>query len=260
LALLLVDGFGTTVDTFAEAFIHVPAGRFMRGSDDSDPDARENEKPPHEVVLMLSVFIAAAPVTQRLYEALMGKNPSRFTGADLPVECVSWFDAVRFCNALSLAQQLPEAYVLSGDYAGNTPTVAWSGPAAPGWRLPTEAEWEYAARAGTTGPRYGALDEIAWYKDNSGNGTHPVGLKLPNPWGLYDTLGNVWEWCWDWDAPYSTGKRVDPVGPSGGDNRVYRGGSWLNGARYARAADRSKCGPASRYGFVGFRPSRSVVP
>ena len=125
-------------------------------------------------------------------------------------------------------------------------------------RLPTEAEWEYACRAGTTGARYGKLGEVAWYEDNSDGETHRVGTKAPNAWGLYDMLGNVWEWCQDWHGSYPSGPVTDPTGPSAGSDRVDRGGSWGNGARNVRAAIRLYFLPGHRGGSVGFRLARSV--
>ena len=127
-----------------------------------------------------------------------------------------------------------------------------------GYRLPTEAEWEYAARAGTTGARYGELDKIAWYKSNSGSKTHAVGGKQPNKWGLHDMLGNVYEWTWDWYGPYSAGSQQDPVGPASGSHRVCRGCSWYRAARGCRAAGRSSYAPSRRLHSLGFRPARSV--
>ena len=136
--------------------------------------------------------------------------------------------------------------------------VTWKGLSCPGFRLPTEAEWEYACRAGTTGARYGDLGDVAWYDGNSGSSTHPVRGKQPNAWGLYDTLGNVWEWCWDWwDSDYPQGVVTDPVGPGSGSYRVLRGGSWNTDAQYARAACRSDWTPGNR-DVLGFRLARSL--
>jgi formylglycine-generating enzyme required for sulfatase activity len=152
----------------------------------------------------------------------MGKNPSYFKGARLPVEKVDWHEAQSYCAAV-------------------------------GMRLPTEAEWEYAARAGTTGSRYGELDRIAWYQGNSGKKTHPAGEKEPNPWGLYDTLGNVWEWVSDWDAEYQAEAQRDPAGPESGKYRALRGGSWDGNAWDARASCRYGYEPESRLYGLGLR-------
>ncbi len=126
------------------------------------------------------------------------------------------------------------------------------------FRLPTEAEWEYACRAGTTSATYGNLDDVAWYENNSGKETHPVGQKQPNAWGLYDMLGNVWEWCQDWYGGYPDGDVIDPVGPSSGSRRVIRGGSWYHFARDVRAARRILDAPGYRNNDLGFRLARSL--
>ena len=125
------------------------------------------------------------------------------------------------------------------------------------YRLPTGAEWEYAARAGAMGDRYGNLDAIAWYEDNSGDRTHPVGQKAPNAWGLYDMLGNVWEWVGDWKGPYPGGEVTDPQGPASGSLRVFRGGSWDDYAGYCRASDRNYGSPGDRGNILGFRLLRT---
>ncbi len=172
------------------------------------------------------------PVTQSLYREIMGKNPSDFEGEDKPVENVSWFDAVKFCNYLSKEYKLEPAYELNG---GN---VEWD-IKSNGFRLPTEAEWEFACRAGTTDDRYGELDDIAWYVENSKNSTQPVGQKTENKFGLYDTLGNVWEWCWDWyKKGYNKENVGNPKGPDNGSRRVVRGGGWYFEAQYCRSAIR----------------------
>lgn len=207
---VVVDGFGDIVE-FARliSFAEIPPGRFG------------------DVAITRGFLIGVGPVTQLEYEVVTGKNPSHFKGPEHPVEEVSWLDAVQFCNAISRAGGLPEAYEIEGD------TVRWLGLASPGYRLPTEAEWEYACRAGSTKKRYGPLNEIAWYDGNSGDSTHPVGKKMPNAFGLYDMLGNVWEWCWDWDGEDPAGEVADPVGPAEGSCRVNRGGSWFYDAEYA---------------------------
>ena len=241
--LVAVDGFGNVVRSArAGAMMQLPAGRFAMG-EDSDR---------HEVAITRPFLIGATPLTQGEYEAVIGENPSRFKGPGRPVENVSWLDAVRFCNELSRATGLDEAYVVDGD------EVRWKGWASNGYRLPTEAEWEYACRAGSTAERYGVLEDIAWYDKNSGGETHPVRRKKPNAWGLYDTLGNVWEWCWDWYGEYPKGGCKDPVGPASGSARVRRGGSWGRGAGGARAAYRFRWNPDYRYGNHGLRLARSL--
>nr|WP_232510640.1 SUMF1/EgtB/PvdO family nonheme iron enzyme [Micromonospora maris] len=183
--------------------------------------------------------IAAVPVTQEQYAQVTGERPSAATGDRLPVESVSWWDAIRFCNALSQRDGLTAAYRLDGDQVG------WNVDA-DGYRLPTEAEWEYACRAGTTGPRYGPLDEIAWYRGNSAERIHEVGGKQPNTWGLYDMLGNVWNWCWDvYDAEMY------------GSYRVLRGGGWFDEQWSCRASVRRRSHPTFTVDDVGFRVARS---
>ncbi|MEV6124005.1 SUMF1/EgtB/PvdO family nonheme iron enzyme [Streptomyces sp. NPDC052077] len=185
--------------------------------------------------------LAAFPVTQELYARVTGERPSAAQGEHFPVESVSWWDAVRFCNALSRQEGFTPAYRLRADGEG----VEWDG-SADGYRLPTEAEWEHACRAGTTGPHYAPLDEIAWYRGNSREGIHPVGAKRPNPWGLHDMLGNVWDWCWDvYDAEVY------------GSYRVLRGGGWFDEHWSCRASARRRSHPTFQVDDVGFRLARS---
>jgi len=234
--------------------IELEPGLFQMGGPASDNESAEDEKPQHEVVLSRPFEILNAPVTQAFYEALMGINPSYFKkGGQYPVEYVTFYDAIQFCNALSRSRGLPEAYVIEDTQ------VHWHGLNHPGWRLPTEAEWEYACRAGSHGPRYGELDEIAWHEGNAGKATHPIMEKQPNDWGLYDTLGNVWEWVWDWKGPYDHHPATDPVGPVVGLTRIFRGGSWSHVTRRPRAAVRNDIGPGFRYSYLGFRPARTVL-
>ena len=188
--------------------------------------------------------MAAYPVTQSLYAQVAGQRPSSAQGDQLPVEGVSWWDAVRFCNALSEREGLTPAYHLRAD----TETAEWD-TCTDGYRLPTEAEWEHACRAGTTGPRYGRLDEVAWYQGNSDGQIHPVGGKQPNAWGLYDMLGNAWDWCWDvYDAEVY------------GAYRVLRGGGWADEHWSCRASVRRRSHPTFRIDDVGFRIARSTPP
>jgi sulfatase modifying factor 1 len=187
--------------------------------------------------------LAAFPITQGRYAQVTGEWPSTAHGDRLPVEGVSWWDAVRFCNALSQQEELAPAYRLQ---AGGE-AVEWD-ESADGYRLPTEAEWEHACRAGTTGARYGTLDEIAWHRGNSGERIHVVGGRQPNAWGLYDMLGNVWEWCWDlYDAEVY------------GTYRVLRGGGWFDEHWSCRASVRRRSHPTFRIDDVGFRVARSIV-
>ncbi|MER6117577.1 formylglycine-generating enzyme family protein [Streptomyces sp. A0642] len=185
--------------------------------------------------------LAAFPVTQAQYSRVTGERPSSAHGGLLPVEGVSWLDAVGFCNALSVREGLTPVYRLHADAA----RVEWD-TAADGYRLPAEAEWEHACRAGTTEARYGPLDDIAWHRGNSDERPHDVGGRQPNSWGLYDTLGNVWEWCWDvYDAEVY------------GTYRVLRGGGWFDERWSCRASVRRRSHPTFRIDDTGFRVARS---
>ena len=195
-------------------------------------------------------------VTQALWEAVMGNNPSHFKGSQLPVEMVTWFDCVRFLNALSEAERLTPVYSVGW---GDKPTVetVWE---ANGYRLPTEAEWEYSAKAGTelTYSGSNSIDEVAWYEDNSDDETHPVAQKKPNSWGLYDMSGNVWEWCNDeWNSDRYKGRTGTTKDPrpfgSAPAPRVYRGGYWGLGPVFCRVACRRRLGPDYRWDDLGFR-------
>ena len=260
LRVVVRNGEGAVVSDQPIVFVPIPAGRFWMGSPDNEPDRQSNETR-HEVVLTRAFEMQATPVTQGQWTALMGNSPSYFTGADRPVETVSFLDALAYCNALSRAIGVEEAYVLSSVHGkpgeeGFKASVHWKGLDCKGFRLPTEAEWEYACRAGSTGARYGALDAVAWYDSNSGLETHPVGQKAANAWGLHDTLGNVWEWCWDWyGAEYPSGLVTDPTGPATSPSRVNRGGSRSDRAKHVRAASRGFSGSLGN--DCGFRIARS---
>ncbi|MER6393811.1 SUMF1/EgtB/PvdO family nonheme iron enzyme [Streptomyces sp. NPDC001523] len=199
----------------------------------------------HSWVVEVEPFqMAAFPVTQFWYERVTGQRPSGAQGDRLPVVGVSWWDAIRFCNALSRHDGLTPAYHLRAD----AETADWD-TSADGYRLPTEAEWEHACRAGTAGPRYGQLDEVAWYQGNSDGQIHSVGGKRPNAWGLYDMLGNAWDWCWDvYDAEVY------------GTYRVLRGGGWADEHWSCRASVRRRSHPTFRIDDVGFRIARSAPP
>jgi formylglycine-generating enzyme required for sulfatase activity len=214
-------------------FVTIPAGQFDMGSNTGYSD----EKPVHRVVISKSFQLGKYEITQGQWKAVMGSNPSYFTGDDnLPVEQVSWNDVQLFIDKMNARN---DGYR---------------------YRLPTEAEWEYACRAGTTGDYAGNLDQMGWYSSNSGGRTHAVGTKTPNPWGLYDMHGNVWEWVQDWYGygAYPSGTVTDPTGPSSGSYRVARGGSWGGSAPYCRSARRSSSGPGLRSGSLGFRLLRTA--
>jgi formylglycine-generating enzyme required for sulfatase activity len=234
----------------------IPAGRFDMGSPDSDKDAYDNEKPQHPVRITRPFYLGVTEVTQGQYRAVTGANPSRFEGSDdHPVEQVSWNDAIAFCNKLSRIDGLEPYYRLgAGEKSGGD-----------GYRLPTEAEWEYACRAGSTtrydfGDHMAILDEYAWYNGNSGQKTNPVGRKRPNAFGLFDMHGNVWEWCRDEykDDYYKEPPIDDPPGPapSQASVRVRRGGGWGDYPRSARSANRYGNAPEYRNGYLGVRLAR----
>ena len=212
-----------------------PSGMFMMGSETGDPD----ESPMHEVTLTQGFWMGKYEVTQAQWVAVMDSNPSNFTGDNRPVEDVSWNDAQSFISALNAATYKT-------------------------FRLPTEAEWEYACRAGTTtaynfDDSLGSLGDYAWYGDNSGLETHDVGGKLPNAWGLYDMHGNVWEWCQDWfdSSYYSDSPSADPAGPESGSYRLLRGGSWSSSNNSCRSAFRNNNLPESIRHVDGFRIART---
>ena len=246
------------------AMKNIPAGSFSMGCTPGDPNCNINETPVRTVTL--SAFqMSETEVTQAQWQSVMGSNPSFFSScAQCPVENVSWYDAVVFCNRLSEAQSLTPCYYADAGFTQvygksggnwslpNSGEVYWN-PTAKGYRLPTEAEWEYAARGGSATNIYSgsnSVDEVAWY---SSSGIKPVKGKLPNGYGLYDMSGNVLEWAWDWYGSYSASAETNPTGPSGASARVYRGGSWFNFAQYCRVSFRFGNPPSDRFGDLGFR-------
>jgi formylglycine-generating enzyme required for sulfatase activity len=234
----------------------IPAGQFEMGSPDSHQDAQGDEKPRHPVRITRPFYLGMTEVTQAQYRTVTGENPSNFKRSeDLPVEQVSWHDAIAFCNKLSELDGLKPYYRLgTGERLGGD-----------GYRLPTEAEWEYACRAGNVG-QYSigddpaSLGDHAWLDDNSGGQTHNVGRKRPNAFGLFDMYGNVWEWCGDGYNPdyYKKSPIDDPAGPSSATGRVRRGGSWGSIPLYVRSADRDWSTPIHRGNFLGFRVARGL--
>ncbi|MFH1279917.1 MAG: SUMF1/EgtB/PvdO family nonheme iron enzyme [Candidatus Eisenbacteria bacterium] len=237
---------------------------FRMGSPANEP-GRDTDETLHTVVFTYTFEINDHEVTQGEYRNLMGTNPSRIVGDNLPVENVTWLDAVLYCNAVSSFLGFTPAYTVSGSI------ITWNRDAG-GYRLPTEAEWEIFCRAGTnTAFSSGGLteqgcavdpvlDPIGWYCGNAGTTTHAAGLKSANPWNLFDMHGNVREWCWDWyTEDLGTGVGVDPAGPGGGSQRVVRGGSWFDFARECRSASRAPYWPNSKDDVVGFRLARTVV-
>jgi formylglycine-generating enzyme required for sulfatase activity len=248
--------------------VEIPAGDFTMGSP-GDEGNRFNDEVEHTVMLT-SFHMGKYTVTQEQYQAVMEANPSGFktavageNTAKLPVEQVTWYDAVEFCNKLSELEGLAPAYTISRripttGYPITGATVAViSG--SNGYRLPTEAQWEYACRASTiTAYHTGAIisNNTGWYNANSGNTTHEVGKKRDNNRGLYDMHGNVWEWCWDWFGNYSSGAQTDPTGTPSGVTRVNRGGSWYSTSQGLRSACRNGDLPSSQFANLGFRVVR----
>ena len=243
-------------------FVRINGGTFTMGSPANEPERMDNEGPQRQVTVS-SFYMGRHEVTQKEYQDVMGSNPSNFKGENLPVEQVSWFDAIEYCNRRSQREGLTPAYTISG--SGSNRTVTWNRNAN-GYRLPTEAEWEYACRAGTTTPFSTGANITTSQANYNGNyaytsvkgeyrqRTTPVGSFAPNAWGLYDMHGNVWEWCWGIYQYYPGGGQTDPAGTVSGITRVGRGGSWNSGGQYLRSAYRSySYDPSDRYVNYGFR-------
>lgn len=204
-------------------YVLVPAGKFQMGCSPDDMNCKPDERPAHTVTISKDFWIGETPVTQAAYSKVMkGVNPSIHKGEQLPVTFIRWTDAEAYCKAVEM-------------------------------RLPTEAEYEYAARGGTTTMRYGPIDEIAWYYTTGNTQAHPVRQKKPNAYGLYDMMGNVWVWLSDWYGPYSDASAVDPTGPATGKERAERGGSWFTGPLAIRASSRDYHVPEYRYTDVSVR-------
>ena len=204
----------------------------MGATPEQGSDVAHWEKLTHKVTLS-DYYIGETVVTQALWKAVMGNNPSSFKGENLPVENISWHDGKEFISKLNAL-------------TGKT------------FRMPTEAEWEYAARGGSKSRGYkysgsNTLDDVAWYADNSGGETHEVGTKSPNELGLYDMSGNVWEWCSDWHGNYSSSAQTNPKGPDSGTRRAIRGGGWFSFARYCRCSRRGYNDPDERGNGLGLR-------
>ena len=222
-----------TVKGVSFDMIAVEGGTFTMGAtSEQGSDAYENESPTHRVTLS-SYYIGQTEVTQELWQAVMGSNPSNFSGTNLPVEQVSWEDCQTFCTKLN-------------ELTGKN------------FRLPTEAEWEYAARGGNKSQGYkysgsNTIDDVAWYSDNCSSTTHPVGSKAPNELGIYDMSGNVMEWCSDLYGDYSSSAQTNPTGPDTGDNRLNRGGCWYYFGKWCRVSFRYNGVPWSRRNFRGLR-------
>ena len=243
--------------------VSIEGGGFLMGSPQEEVGRYDNETL-HDARVS-SFYIGKYNVTQKEYTEVMGINPSKFRGDAMPVENVSWLDAIQYCNRLSQRENLVPAYVINGEQVG------WNREAN-GYRLPTEAEWEYACRAGTRTP-FNTGDNITTFQANY-NGNYPYngnikgtyrerttagGSFSPNAWGIYDMHGNVWEWCWDWYGIYKAGDERDPAGPASGSRRVLHGGSWISDARNLRSAYRYCSIPSFRTYYLGFRLVRSIL-
>ena len=256
----------------SEGFVLIPAGSFIMGSPENEVERTRwnNDEQQHHVRITRSFYMQRHEVTQGEWQTLMGNNPSYFSpsgdgascGSDCPVENVNWWEALAYANALSISENLQECYILSG--CRNSPgndmecsDVSWNSNCL-GYRLPTEAEWEYAARAGTRTMFYNGEetpDDIAWYENNSNDQTHLVAQLEANSWELYDMSGNVWEWCWDlYDVNYYNLSPVnDPMGANSSSTRLLRGGAWNRSASLVRSARRIINDPDNRNRYYGFR-------
>jgi formylglycine-generating enzyme required for sulfatase activity len=252
-------------------FVLIKGGTFTMGSPASEPERGTDET--QRRVTVSDFYIAKSSVTQREYSQLMGSNPSEFKGDNLPVENVTWFDAVRYCNARSTREGLTPAYTISGE------TVAWNRAASDqrsaGYRLPTEAEWEYACRAGTTTPfnigsnitdrEANCYNNYGYNNNSSGRvtggyrgRTSPVNSYAANSWGLFDMHGNVADWCWDWYGEYGAGAQTNPAGAATGTLRVNRGGGWNDFPKHIRSAYRAATPPGNGSFNLGFRLVRNA--
>ncbi len=238
--------------------VEIRGGRFLMGSARADRSAYEDEFPEHPVTVT-SFLMSKYPVTLLDYRTVMTDSPSEWTHKQADDRCpanfITWFQAVEFCNALSEREGFKPCYRIEDR------SVEWLRNAN-GYRLPTEAEWEYAVRAGTKsryffGDDAARLGKYAWYSENSGKTVHPVGMRKSNPFGLHDLLGNVWEWCWDWYGPYSDTTQDSPAGPEAGQYRGLRGGSAWSDPGLLRSAVRDWLLPVIRVEDVGFRCVRS---
>jgi len=256
----------------------IKGGTFLMGAPANEKDYFVIEAIRHQVTVS-SFFMGKYEVTQKEYQEIMGENPSRFQGDNLPVECVNWYDAIEYCNKRSQKEGLTLAYAIDKNQKDPNNKIYWDDDdvkwtvtwnrSANGYRLPTEAEWEYACRAGTT-TRYNTGDSITtsqanYYGDEFNKfdppkkTTMPVGSFAPNDWGLYDMHGNVFEWCWDWIGDYSSEAQIDPVGAVSGYDRIARGGCAISLTEHVRSANRAGDRPSSRVSQTGFRVVRNAL-
>jgi formylglycine-generating enzyme required for sulfatase activity len=268
--LFIVALFFTATFTYAlvtetshpKGLIRTEGGTFTMGSPVGEPRRSGSEL--QRQVTVSPFYIGKYEVTQAEYEKIMGTNPSHFRGANLPVERVTWFNAITYCNRLSEREGLSPAYTVNGQ------NVSWNRDAN-GYRLPTEAEWEYACRAGTTTAFFTGSNITTSQANYDGNRpynnnasgtfrerTSPVGSFEPNAFGLYDMHGNVGEWCWDWHGEYARGEQTNPIGAASGPYRVFRGGGWNHAGDFLRSARRGGLAPANRGEYLGFRVVRNA--
>ena len=237
-----------------EGFVVVPAGRFDMGQSDEDNGPGYNDAPKHPVTLSRPFEMMSAEVTAQYYASVMATSADQLSGcANCPATMVSWYQAATFCNELSKKQALAPCYRIDG-FAVHWP----EGVACSGYRLPTEAEWEHAARAGETASAPANIMDSAWFDENSNLKLQAIKGKRANAFGLYDMLGNAGEWVWDWQGEYPRSAVSDPLGPKTGDNRVFRGGNYRYGKGEASFAFRSAYGPPVRVEYLGFRCVRTL--
>jgi len=247
-----------------DGFVRIKGGAFLMGSPETEPERQDNEGPQRKVKVR-SFYMGIYPVTQNEYLEIMGTYTGFFGNEELfPIEGVNWFEAVEYCNRRSEFEGLTPAYIINGE------NISWNRKAN-GYRLPTEAEWEYVCRAGTTTPfstGFNITTDQANYKGDAPYNDNEegefrnvltiVGTFDANPWGLYDMHGNVWEWCWDRYGEYISGAVKNPVGAARGIDRICRGGSWNNNGQGLRSANRGNLNPAARADSIGFRVVRNI--
>jgi formylglycine-generating enzyme required for sulfatase activity len=270
---LFIAGLAAAQDNVSVDLAFIKGGTFTMGSPESEA-WREKDETQHSVTLN-DFYIAKYQVTQKEYQALTGSNPSNFKGDTLPVENLSWYETVQYCNARSLMEGLAPAYAIEGR------NITWNRDAN-GYRLPTEAEWEYACRAGTTTPfntensittaqanyygHYPYMIETYYFSQSRletrpaeyRQQTLPVGSFAPNKWGLFDMHGNAWDWCWDWYGNYGDSAQTDPGGAASGTSRITRGGGWNDFAKHLRSAYRASMPPENGSYNIGFRLARNA--
>ncbi len=268
-----VIAFDGNIPPIPEEFVYVNGGTFSMGN--TLGGGNSGELPVHEVTLS-SYLIGRYEVTQSEWQEVMGSNPASGygVGGNYPVYYVSWYAILKYCNLRSMNEGLTPCYTISGSTNpatwGSVPTsnnAAWNAAicnwSANGYRLPTEAEWEYAARGGATTPDYiysgsDDINAVAWYSGNSGSTSHPVGIKASNGLSLFDMSGNVREWCWDWYSGYGGEGQINPTGPTSGTNRLLRGGYWYYSASYCRVSSRNSLNPFVSNDYSGFRLCRAI--